>query len=283
MERETLSPIDGSLPKEFFIQKSNTLVLHTEDIAAGKKFKYLGDIYNRQILDSVLEQQVRAAGVQVVSNALFHRLVNGGLEIDHAGQRHLVSAQCIAAADGVKSRLRHALGLESEHFLAALQYRVKMKNEKSSVHFFGSLSREKGMGWFIPRGRMANVGFGVMKPNAHVLILKFHQLLDALMASDWIESDELSLKSGGLIPIPNAHMPPGTDGILLLGDAAGLRDVTFSGVGMGIATGCIAGHMTGKYIAEEIQGGRKKPRVDGYLHCLKPLLDSRLRMQGAIG
>lgn len=269
--------LKGLEPPHLLVQKTSAVEFHrgTEE---AKQTKILGQVYNRPALDQALAQQAKIAGVHFVQSALFKGLIPGGLEIDLAGETHRVQTRCLVSADGVRSAIRNALGLEQEDFLAALQYRVRLTDESKTVHFFGDHQAENGLGWFVPRGEFANVGFGVLRRVAHVLMFKLHQLLDHLMAQNWIEADELNYKSGGLIPVSGPTLPAGRDGILLVGDAAGLRDALVPGVSVGMGAACSAGVLAGQFIADELRN-KRIPRVDAYAQVLKPLIDGRLQLQ----
>jgi flavin-dependent dehydrogenase len=192
-----------------------------------------------------------------------------------------ISSKSIVAADGVRSPIRAALKMDMDNYLAVLQYRVRLSKPQDSIFFFGNSQIEHGLGWFVPRGKSANVGFGVLKQVAHALMFKLHQLLDRLIALEMIEPDDLNDKTGGLIPVSDPSMPPGKDGIFLVGDAAGLRDTIIPGVGLGLGTVCQSGILAGKMIAEEILK-KKTPRIEGYMQELKPLVDGRLPLQSSL-
>ena len=263
--------------KNLFVQSTKSVVYHFRD-GRKQKFPFLGSSYNRSTLNQNLRHQAELAGVMFLRGSYFRDLNSDELKIDFAGETYSLHPKCIVAADGLRSPIRSALGTKPQDFFAVLQYQVRLKQKLDTVHFWGESDLENGLGWFIPRGEMANIGFGVFKHVAHVLMFKLHQRLDDLMEEGWIESDDLSQKQGGLIPLQGPVLPPGKDGIFLLGDAAGLRDPIAPGIGIGLAMGCIGGTLAGQFIAEEIRKGHT-PRINGFLSTLKPLVDNRLKIQ----
>ena len=275
-----LGPLKSpSLPR-LIIQDTHSVTFHRSDARDAKPIRLAGKIYDRQVFDHALRQQAKAAGAHFINGAFVRNVKHQEIEIDFLGESIKIRARMIVGADGVRSQVRPALGLEAPEYLASLQYRVRLTQPNQSVHFYGSSDLRQGLGWFIPRGMQANVGFGVLKPVAHVLMFKLHQILDRLIAKGWIEADELSYKSGGLIPIGNPTIPPGEDGMFLLGDAMGLRDPVVPEFGIGLGTACTAGTLAGEFIAEELRASRV-PRAFGYARLLAPLLDGRLKLQTA--
>ena len=271
------NPLIGSLttshPRDLLIQETGNVQFHWES-GELKKRKLGGFVYDSKELRNALFIQSRSLNINTLTGTLFKKLHPNAMEIDYSGESYFVSAKCIVVADGIRSPIRKSLNLESENYLAALQYRVKLSKELKTVHFFGDSENEDGFGWFIPRGKFANVGFGVYRAIAQELMFKLHHLLDQLIQQEFIVSDELKDKQGGLLPVGGPCIPPGRDGVLFVGDAAGLRDPLSPGIGTGIGLACQSAIRAGEFIAEEIKKN-KTPRVEGYLSCINPLLEGK--------
>lgn len=143
------------------------------------------------------------------------------------------SADLIVGADGPTSIVRKSLGLPISPVLPAINVKCKAKNHHESTFIYFMPEIERGYGWYFPKDEFANIGVGATS-NLKIALEFF---LAHLRINGMIDESTFFDHAAGLIPLFSFCVSP-TQGIALIGDAAGLTDpLTGAGISQAYESG----------------------------------------------
>jgi digeranylgeranylglycerophospholipid reductase len=181
------------------------------------------------------------------------RRVDGGFElIGVVGEvRHLVGADgprsAVAAHFGLGRNAEFLLGVEAE-------YEGVTGVDPERLHCFLDRHLARGyIGWVVPGyGGVLQLGLACRRPDRPDLGA-FERKLSRLF--DFSTARRVG-RRGGLIPVGGRVAPLATDGVLLVGDAAGVvSPLTAGGIHTALESGTRAAHA----IADHLQDGAEEP------------------------
>lgn len=215
-----------------------------------------GYILERKLFDKDLAIQSADAGTDIMLKTTLKDLIieNGtvkGAIVRHNGELLEIKSEIVIAADGVESQTAKKAGLNT-HFkvddiCSCAQYEmVGLDVDPTLMEFhFGSQISPGGYIWSFPKGEnRANIGIGVRNSpkTAHYYLQKFISKLDGTP----IEFNVGAVPVGG--PVKKTY----TDGLLVVGDAAGHVD-PLTGGGIHISAKCakIAGEVAAEAINKD--------------------------------
>jgi len=213
----------------------------------GRHFlmKLAGVSIRRDLFDQHIVELARGEGAKV-------RLGTGVEKIARKDGRWklrtadgVLSAKCVVAADGPRSRMAPMAGLGvNTRFVAAMQYKLEAEapSDPDWLEFHYSEKFPEGYGWIFPRKGHLNVGIcgtGMAK-----------SVLDSFVRSAGLEKKKVLARNAGPIPSGGPVDRFQKDGFLLAGDAAGLvNPCTYGGIHAALYSGKLAG--------EAVVGGAK--------------------------
>ncbi|MCK9152170.1 geranylgeranyl reductase family protein [Methanobacterium alcaliphilum] len=224
-------------------------------ISAKNKGLY-GYILERKLFDKDLAIKSADAGTDIMLKTTLKDLIieNGtvkGVVVRHNGELIEIRSKIVIAADGVESQTAKKAGLDThfkiEDLCSCAQYEmVGLDVDTNLMEFhFGSNISPGGYIWIFPKGgNRANVGIGVRNSpgNAHYYLQKFISQLNATP----VEFNVGAVPVGG--PVKKTY----TDGLLVVGDAAGQVDpLTGGGIHISAKCGKIAGEISAEAIKKE--------------------------------
>jgi len=221
-----------------------------------------GYVVRRWDFDNFMKEVAREKGAVLLEEMNFTELLTdeitgsatGIMAKGKDGQMHQFNASIVIGADGFGSKVASQIGSiekSPEHFLAATRSYYKGVSGLSSaieLHFLKEL--KYGYFWIFPMANgFANVGLGIRKDdlnaNENTLIELQEKVVNSERFRHRFKDAELDGKiKGWTLPIGSTWRKLISDGVMLIGDAAGLID-PFTGEGIGNA-------MTSGYLASEI-------------------------------
>ena len=157
----------------------------------------------------------------------------------------------LIAADGPHSTVARCVGLAPLKTVETRQYQVPLQRPYDDTDIWLSDEFPGGYGWLFPRGPVANVGLGADRRLAGDLKAPLERLHATLMRDEVVGAEVLG-RTGGSIPVGGIRVPLVHDGILFVGDAAGL---THPITGAGIASAVVSGERAGLAAAEFLARG----------------------------
>lgn len=152
-----------------------------------------------------------------------------------------ITARCIVAADGARSRVAELLGLPAGDTVAGVQARVLLCNPLNETRIYLHPAIVLGYAWLFPKGATANVGLGMVPHSESSARDLLNELLDALVREKTIQQSILGTSSGA-IPVTGLRERLVHDNTIFCGDAAGLtHPVSGAGVPQAVISGVQAG------------------------------------------
>jgi len=243
----------------------------------------------REVLDSLLVDEARRAGVTVWEEALVReplgdeRCVEGAL-IERQGVQHQVRARITLAADGLRSRFarrlglagpepaRRTLGLAARYRAAeGVPPRVLMSAATDGCCGLALRGGEANLGMVVSAGRAREVG-GNPAAFFDAALSDFPDLRSAVMG------EPLGVRAVGRLTWMTRRQSTG--GCLLLGDAAGFYDpFTGQGVTFALLTAELAAEVTHAALCEEDVSADRLAEYSNRRHLM---LAPRVLVQRAI-
>jgi len=233
------------------IQKIDSMATVIEEDAPFITADFRGYMVDRARFDQHLIAKAKAAGADCRFASPVRSLDQVGCAV--IGDGLTVKPKIVIGADGPRSVVGRAIGAENIDLVETRQISVDLAEEYSATDIFLYRDIVGGYAWLFPRGRICNLGLGVI--GEHKSRLK--PLLDALHAQLVAEGRvgrEIHRHTGGLIPVGGMVGPVGSLGgtpVLLAGDAAGLTNPI---TGAGIASAAMSGRMAGAAAAAWLDG-----------------------------
>ncbi|MHC1569680.1 MAG: geranylgeranyl reductase family protein [Candidatus Syntropharchaeales archaeon] len=210
-------------------------------------------IIDRKIFDRELASRAIDAGCEILLKA---KVVEGGqgrLEVRVNGEREIIEAGVLIAAEGVKRRIsRLYLGdTNLPRIIPAIQTEVRCDFEDSDFVevFLGKKVAPGFFGWMIPtEDGFGRVGLGIASDGIKASALSYLERL--ISDHPLIRGSTTDFVLGG-IPIGMAKKTV-SDGFIAVGDAAGQVKPTTGG---GIYTGAVCARIAGRVAAEAVLDG----------------------------
>ncbi|MGZ7108067.1 MAG: NAD(P)/FAD-dependent oxidoreductase [Methanobacterium sp.] len=213
-----------------------------------------GFVLERKIFDKYLAIESAKSGTNIMVKTTVKDLIikDGsvcGVVAKHLGKTFDIKADIVIAADGIESSIANMAGIKTVNNIGDIascaQYEmigVNIDPNYLQIHP-GENIAPGGYAWMFPKGNgVANVGLGVMnsKKTAYYYLNKFIKKLDAT---------PVELNLGG-VPLSGPIEKTYTDGLMVVGDAAGQTD-PMNGVGIQNAVTC--GRIAGEVAVDAIE------------------------------
>jgi digeranylgeranylglycerophospholipid reductase len=247
-----------------------------------------GWIVDRPLFDRALGRQAADAGAKFHVDAKVTGLIKKdgrvqGVVYKKDGRKKEVKSKVVVGADGVFSRVAKWAGLHTqkkEDVAICPQYEmtdVELDDPTVTETYFGRDYAPGAYVWVYPTGKnSAKVGLGIKKSLAKS---KPKEYLDKFTgehptAKKKFENAKIKDSLVGLVPIGGPLKRTYSDGVLLVGDAAGMTDAIS---GAGIISGILAGKLAAKVASDTIdEDNTSKERLAKYEELWRKVLGSRL-------
>ncbi|MBC7089309.1 MAG: NAD(P)/FAD-dependent oxidoreductase [Methanobacteriales archaeon] len=219
-----------------------------------------GYIVERKIFDKYLAIRAAEQGTEIMLNTIAKDLIIkdgkvGGVIVKKDGQTFDICSDIVIAADGIQSKIARKAGLDTrfrvDEICSCAQSEMVGVNIKKEIMelYFGNRTAPGGYLWVFPKGEeRANIGVGIRRrkwnaKSAQYYLKRFTSKLDAT---------EIEFNIGA-VPIGGPVKRTYTDGLMVVGDAAGQVD-PLTGGGIHIAAECAK--IAGEIASEAIEMGR---------------------------
>ena len=227
----------------------------------GRRISYEGGIaegmvLDRKIFDKQLAVESAKAGTDIMLKTTVKDLIIKdhkvcGVVAQHLGKTFEVHADVVIAADGVESNIARMAGINNlrtpQQICSCAQYEmVGMDVDQEYLEFyFGEKIAPGGYLWIFPKGDgVANVGLGI-RSTTETPINYLNKYISTL------EATPVELNIGG-VPISGPIDKTYTDGLLVVGDAAGHVDpITGGGIHITISCARTAGEVAAEAVKKE--------------------------------
>ena len=218
-----------------------------------------GYILNREYFDKSLADKAEEAGAHMMNNTKALGVIkeNGvvvGVKAKRDGEEFELRAKLVVGADGHASVIRRSAGLKRyfDDYGITAQWTVSEINidEPDANEIYVGSVVPGAYVWVFPKSKtVANIGLGIRHDKSRPAI----QVLDDFIANDPRFRDGKKIrKTGGICPSTGTLEKIVDDGLMLVGDAAGMV-VPLSGAG--IHTSISAGRIAGKVAADAVREG----------------------------
>jgi digeranylgeranylglycerophospholipid reductase len=164
-------------------------------------------------------------------------------------------AKVVIGADGHWSIIRRRAGLQRyfRDYVTCAQYvmgGLDLEDPTINEFYVGENYAPGGYAWVFPKSKsMANVGLGVRLKHTKAPI---EYLKDFCNNDPRFRNAKITKINGGICPVSGVLDKITMDGLILIGDAAGML-VPMTGAG--IHSGIVSGNMAGKVAAEAVKSG----------------------------
>lgn len=221
---------------------------------------WTGYTLDRQVFDKALADNAVEAGAKLMTRTRATDVIRDGQQIMGVkairdGEEIEFISKVVIGADGHWSIIRRRAGLRRyfPDFVTCAQYQLgDLDLEDPSVNEFylGMKCAPGGYAWVFPKSKsVANVGLGVRKRHTKAPI---EYLKDFCDSDPRFRNAKILKKNGGICPVSGTLDRITMDGLILVGDAAGML-VPMTGAG--IHSSIEAGKMAGRKAAEAVQMG----------------------------
>ncbi|MGQ9680575.1 MAG: NAD(P)/FAD-dependent oxidoreductase [Candidatus Bathyarchaeia archaeon] len=221
---------------------------------------WVGYTIRRDLFDRILSEKACSAGAEYFTNTRVIDVIkkNGvvaGVVASNGGEKIKIEAKVVIGADGVASIVRRSTGLGRwfPDVVSCAQYRLgNLKLEEPWVNEFyvGSNVAPGAYAWVFPKSsEEANVGLGVRRINTEPAIFYLKRFIDS---DPRFKDAKIISVTGGITPVSGMIEKFVSDGLMLVGDAAGLL---IPCTGAGVHTGVVSGDLAGKIAAQAIKEG----------------------------
>ncbi len=258
------------IPQTLAINAVSAAVFHSPGGVAVRVRRDTVDSYvvDRVTFDRWLAARAAAAGAEMMTHTRITAARRNGRGIVvsgvHDGRPIEASCRLLIDAEGAAPRLPGSLGvrLRRRHAMG-LQYHMRgvggIELDTPEV-FFGRDLAPGFFAWLMPVGRdRARIGLCVDPPVArHAPVWYLERLIASHAAlRERLAGATVEEKVAGRIPFLGRRLPGGTDGLIVVGDAAGQIKATSGG---GIYYAMIAGQIAGEVAPRYVKGDRGATR-----------------------
>ncbi|MCA1960363.1 MAG: NAD(P)/FAD-dependent oxidoreductase [Desulfomonile sp.] len=218
-----------------------------------------GYLIDRPRFDRDLAREAASVGALILSSVRVTGRAGDAWVMRRKGCEMQVRARLVIAADGALSSVASVLGEPLPEVLRGVQIEAPLVRPLDRTLVYLSREIVGGYGWLFPKGRVANVGLGVVQRrdvNPSSLLDRFVEwLVDAGMIRRGVLA-----RSSGVIPISGPRSPLVKGNVIFCGDAAGL---THPITGAGIAQAVVSGEAAGRSAALALKSNGPE-HLDGY-------------------
>lgn len=247
---------------------------------------WTGYTLNRVEFDLALSEKAVEAGAKLMTETKAMDVIKEGKKIIGVkaiqnGEDIEFHAKVVIGADGHWSIIRRKAGLLHyfPDYITCAQYQLgglDLEEPNINEFYMGAKYAPGGYAWVFPKSKsVANVGLGIrMKQDKPAV----EYLKDFVANDPRLRNSKIIKKNGGICPVSGTLDKYIMDGLMLVGDAAGmLIPVT----GAGIHTGIVSGKMAGKTAAEAIiEGNVSEKRLSAYKTDFNKYWDKRIKESG---
>jgi digeranylgeranylglycerophospholipid reductase len=247
-----------------------------------------GWIVDRPLFDNSLGRQAKDAGAEILTDARGMGLIKKdgrvrGVVYKKNGKEKEIESKVVVGADGIFSRVAKWSGLPTQNsteIAICPQYEmtdVGLDDPTVTETYFGVDYAPGAYVWIYPTGKNSvKVGLGLkkslakMKPKEY--LNKF--IAEHPTASLKFKNAKITDTLTGLVPVGGPLNKTYTDGVLLVGDAAGMTDAIS---GAGIISGILAGKLAATVLSEAIaEDNTSEEKLKKYEELWRKVLGSRL-------
>jgi len=211
-----------------------------------KRSSTVAYVIDRAKLDQTFASEAERAGVTIQTQCKVIDINNQTIFTEHKGRGGLVKAEVVIASDGVNSRTRGKMGIQTSpnDFVHTYQALVKGNFDKNFVELHFSNSFAKGFfAWVVPWDEeTALIGLGLGLGSSNV-----KEAFNKLVTDKNISINKVVESDSFMIPVSKPIKGIVKENVMLLGDAAFQTKATTGG---GIITGTLAGEIAGGIVAD---------------------------------
>jgi geranylgeranyl reductase family protein len=256
-------------------QRVDEMLTFVEDGEGDRTPNFPGQMIDRADFDAKLVEDAVAAGATCQFNTMVRAIDDRGVLVTSIKTR--LKSRLIIAADGPRSLVSRAAGLNNTEFAETRQITVKLCGSYAATDIFLSADITGGYGWLFPKKDTANLGVGVSAHCKDRLKPLLNTLHDRLISEGRVTRGVLKV-TGGAIPVGGIRGPIGYLGatpVLLAGDAAGLTNpITGAGINAAVISGALAGEAALKFLDGDTFA--LDDYRDGIEDLFKPAIDRAL-------
>ncbi len=215
---------------------------------AVKKTAAPGYIIHRNLFDQALAVAARKAGAELkcATRAVTLHPEGDVTLLPEDGPAFTVRPRVIIGADGPRSTVGRWMGAVNRHLLPGVQMTLPLALPLENTEIYFDPEIVAGYGWLFPKGKVANVGLGMLQSNGGRPSLRkvLDRFIRRLETEGKIHGAPVAHTAGW---IPAEAVRNAVHGkIVLVGDAAGH---THPITGAGIFAAVTCGRMAGKWAA----------------------------------
>jgi len=227
------------------------------DLTSGE---WTGYTLNREVFDKALADKAVEAGARLFTSTRAVDLVWDGSRV--AGVKAVSDGdplefrgKVVIGADGHWSIVRRRAGLQRyfADYVSCAQYQLgglKLEDPTVNEFYLGARYAPGGYAWVFPKSEeVANVGLGVRRIHTKPAV---EYLQDFCQADPRFRDAKVLKVNGGICPVSGVLDEITRDGLILVGDAAGML-VPMTGAG--IHSSIVAGRMAGEVAARAVEEG----------------------------
>jgi len=227
------------------------------DLTSGE---WTGYTLNREVFDKALADKAVEAGARLFTSTRVVDLVWDGSRV--AGVKAVSEggplefrSRVVIGADGHWSIVRRRAGLQRyfADYVSCAQYQLgglKLEDPTVNEFYLGARYAPGGYAWVFPKSEeVANVGLGVRRIHTKPAV---EYLQDFCQADPRFRDAKVLKVNGGICPVSGVLDEITRDGLILVGDAAGML-VPMTGAG--IHSSIVAGRMAGEVAARAVEEG----------------------------
>jgi digeranylgeranylglycerophospholipid reductase len=218
---------------------------------------WTGYTLDRQVFDRALAENAVKAGAKLMTETRATDVIKAGNQITGVkavkdGEEIEFHAKVVIGADGHWSIIRRRAGLRRyfPDYVTCAQYQLgglDLEDPSINEFYMGTDYAPGGYAWVFPKSKsVANVGVGVRKTHTKAPI---EYLKDFCENDPRFRNAKIIKKNGGICPVSGTLDKITMDGLILIGDAAGML-VPMTGAG--IHSGIESGKMAGRVAAEAV-------------------------------
>lgn len=242
----------------------------TQEISAARVFapngkaldltsnNWIGYTLDRQVFDKTLTENAVKAGSRLMTETRAIDVIKEedkivGIRAINDDKEIQFISKVVIGADGHWSIIRRRAGLQRyfSDYVTCAQYQLgdlDLEDPTRNEFYVGENYAPGGYAWVFPKSKtVANVGLGVRKKHDKAPI---EYLKDFCDRDQRFRNAKIVKKNGGICPVSGILNKITSDGLILIGDAAGML---IPMTGAGIHSAIEAGKMAGKVAAEAIQ------------------------------
>ena len=221
---------------------------------------WTGFTLDRQVFDRTLTENAVKAGAKLITETRATDVIKEGKKIVGVkavkdGEEIEFHAKVVIGADGHWSIIRRRAGLQRyfKDYVTCAQYvmgGLDLEDPTINEFYVGENYAPGGYAWVFPKSKsMANVGLGVRLKQTKAPI---EYLKDFCNKDPRFRNAKIIKINGGICPVSGVLDKITMDGLILIGDAAGML-VPMTGAG--IHSGIVSGNMAGKVVADAAKSG----------------------------